>query len=116
MHESVADPALRERLTEHLDRVTFRDPAFRDDILTLFIREAKAIEQRLTSARTDEDWRVAAHTLKGMSRGIGAARLAAMSEQVERLTSTSARTDALGPLSRQIAEAIEASDRIVSGR
>ena len=65
--------------TAHLDRVTFRDAAFRVEILTLFIREARALEQRLTSAATDEDWRVAAHTLKGMSRGVGAAQLASLS-------------------------------------
>lgn len=100
--------------TEHLDRVTFRDAAFRTEILSLFVREAKVLEQRLASAAADEDWRVAAHTLKGMSRGIGAARLAAMSEQAERLTSH-ARKDALGSLSRHIAEAIGESERILAG-
>lgn len=99
---------------EHLDRITFRDLAFRNEVLTLFVREARVLEQRLASAATAEDWRVAAHTLKGMSRGVGATRLAAISEQCEQLPSTASRKDALSQLSHHIAEAIGETERIVS--
>lgn len=111
--------ATREMLpvidTEHLDRVTFRDADFRNEVLTLFVRESKVIGERLAAATSDEDWRVAAHTLKGMSRGVGAARLAAVAEEAEQLAAT-ARQAALSPLARHIDEAIGESQRMISGR
>lgn len=70
---------------EHLARVTFGDSAFRDEILGLFLRESKALLHRLATAKDDQEWRVAAHTLKGMSRGIGAVALGEAASEIELL-------------------------------
>ncbi len=70
---------------EHLARVTFGDRAFRDEILGLFLRESRALLDRLAAAKNDQDWRVAAHTLKGMARGIGAVALGEAAAEIELL-------------------------------
>ncbi|MEZ5923716.1 MAG: Hpt domain-containing protein [Hyphomicrobiaceae bacterium] len=71
--------------TAHLERATFADRAFRDEVLGLFIREARSLLSRLASAPTDAEWKIAAHTLKGMARGVGAGPLAAAAAEVEPL-------------------------------
>ncbi len=70
---------------EHLARVTFGDRAFRNEILELFLHESKALLDRLAAAKNDQDWRVAAHTLKGMARGIGAVALDEAAAEIELL-------------------------------
>lgn len=99
---------------DHLDRVTFRDRSFRDEVLTLFVREANALAERLAAATTEADWRLAAHTLKGMARGVGAIGLAAAAEQAEQPAPETARPDVLAHLSRLIAEAIGESQRLLA--
>lgn len=94
----------------HLDRVTFHDLAFRNEVLTLFVREAQALAGRLAGATGDSDWRVAAHTLKGMARGIGAARLATAAEQAE----GAGRSSDPGRLAPLIAEAVIEAQRFLS--
>ena len=71
---------------EHLARVTFGDTCFRGEILNLFLRESKALLDRLAAAKDDQEWRVAAHSLKGMARGIGAFPLAEAANEIELLT------------------------------
>jgi HPt (histidine-containing phosphotransfer) domain-containing protein len=68
-----------------LRRVTFADRAFRDEVLGLFTNEANALLKRLDTAATDADWRLAAHTLKGMARGVGAGPLADAAAALEPL-------------------------------
>ena len=99
---------------EHLARVTFGDRAFRDEILGLFLRESKALLDRLAAAKDDQDWRVAAHTLKGMSRGIGAFPLADAAAGIELLTNglrlerRGAELAQIGTLSEEAAAAARA--------
>jgi HPt (histidine-containing phosphotransfer) domain-containing protein len=93
---------------EHLRRVTFGDRAFRDEILALFLRDSKALLDRLAAAQTDSDWRLAAHSLKGMARGIGAFPLAEAAAQAEPLANglrLEQRRAELAHIGRHLAEA-----------
>lgn len=87
MQDLAAAPATQSPAIdpEHLARVTFGDRAFRDEILGLFLRESKALLDRLGAAKNDQDWRLAAHTLKGMARGIGAFALGEAAAEIEPL-------------------------------
>lgn len=96
---------------DHLDRVTFRDLAFRNEVLTLFIREAKALLLRLGTASDEAQWRIAAHSMKGMARGVGAVRLAEAAEQAE----VAGRGSSLDRLTPLVAEAIAEAELAVLG-
>lgn len=68
----------------HLRRFTLGDEALELEILGLFIDQVPVTIQALKEARTDRDWVVAAHTLKGSARAVGAWRLARIAEYAER--------------------------------
>jgi HPt (histidine-containing phosphotransfer) domain-containing protein len=55
------------------------------EVLGLFIEQAPATLDALRRAGTDRDWVLAAHSLKGSARAVGAWRLAGLAEAAERL-------------------------------
>lgn len=69
----------------HLDQYVFGDRALLDEILTIFIDQASAWIARMEPSLNDQDWHLAAHTLKGASRGVGAWVLGDLAEQAEAL-------------------------------
>jgi len=69
----------------HLRRYTLGDVRLELEILSLFIGQAPKTVDALKQARTDKEWVMAAHTLKGSARAVGAWRLAKLAEQAERL-------------------------------
>jgi len=69
----------------HLRRFTLGDKSLELEILALFIQQVPLTLESLKTALTDQDWRMAAHTLKGSSRAVGAWRLAKLSERAESL-------------------------------
>lgn len=69
----------------HLDQYVFGDRALLDEILTIFIEQASAWIDRMQPALDDEAWHLAAHTLKGASRGVGAWALGDLAEAAEGL-------------------------------
>ena len=75
---------------EHLRRFTLGDQGLELEILDLFITQAPITLAALNSARIDRDWRIAAHTLKGSARAVGAWRVARLAERAEAM---SRRTD-----------------------
>ena len=100
----------------HLERATFGDRAFRNEVLTLFTSESKSLLERLATAQSDADWRVAAHSLKGMARGVGASPLAAAAAAAEPLTNglrLERRGEMLARLSRIAAEATAEAERLM---
>jgi HPt (histidine-containing phosphotransfer) domain-containing protein len=102
----------------HLDRATFSDRTFRDEVRTLFMREAKALLERLAAAPSDADWRLAAHTLKGMAWGIGATPLAEAAAAAEPLVNgvcLERRGEALTRLWQRAAEATTEAERLITG-
>jgi HPt (histidine-containing phosphotransfer) domain-containing protein len=68
----------------HLARYTLGDKALEHEVLQLFVAEVPVTLGRLRSADTDSAWRMAAHTIKGSARAVGAWKVAALAEEAER--------------------------------
>ena len=77
---------------KHLRRYTLGDLALEKEVLDLFLAQLPQTIAALSHAETDRDWRIAAHTLKGSGRAIGAWRLARLAEQAERVQGVRNRT------------------------
>ncbi len=71
---------------KHLRRYTLGDRALEHEVLELFLAQLPATIASLGSAANDRDWRMAAHTLKGSGRAVGAWHIARLAEQAERTT------------------------------
>jgi HPt (histidine-containing phosphotransfer) domain-containing protein len=67
----------------HLRRFTLGDEVLEQEILALFIEQAPRTIDSLKHAYTKRDWSLAAHTLKGSARAVGAWRLARIAERLE---------------------------------
>jgi HPt (histidine-containing phosphotransfer) domain-containing protein len=70
----------------HLDRYTGGDRALNEEVLRLFDSQCDDMLSDLESAATAGDgrgWHMAAHTLKGASRGVGALTLAQAAADAE---------------------------------
>ncbi len=65
----------------HLARMTLGDSALRREVLAMFLKQSRDLEDRL-AARPAEGAALA-HTLKGSARAIGAFRVAACAEALE---------------------------------
>lgn len=76
---------------KHLARHTFGDRELEHEVLELFLGQSQLYLERLRQAADGESWRMAAHTLKGSARGIGAWGVAERAEDAE----------AAGPASRE---------------
>ena len=70
---------------KHLRRYTLGDTRLEKEVLELFLTQLPKTISELSTAKTDKDWRVAAHTLKGSGRAVGAWRVARLAEHAERL-------------------------------
>jgi HPt (histidine-containing phosphotransfer) domain-containing protein len=71
---------------EHLRRYTFGDQALEKEILSLFLAQIPETMKALRAASNQRDWKVAAHTLKGSCRAVGAFALGDIAQDVEHLT------------------------------
>jgi HPt (histidine-containing phosphotransfer) domain-containing protein len=71
----------------HLRRYTLGDRGLEVEILGLFAEQLPITIGALARATTDKQWGMAAHTLKGSARAVGAWPLAALAEDAERLAS-----------------------------
>ncbi|MDQ8700384.1 Hpt domain-containing protein [Hyphomicrobium sp. LHD-15] len=68
----------------HLARYTLGSPTLEREILGLFMAQLPLSIEQLRFAATDREWQIAAHTIKGSARAVGArhvARLALEAEQ-----------------------------------
>jgi HPt (histidine-containing phosphotransfer) domain-containing protein len=93
---------------EHLRRYTFGDQALEKEILSLFLGQLPDTLAALPKAASQRDWKVAAHTLKGSCRAVGAFRLGDIAQDAERLVFSSgpeARAAAIAQLEEAAAEA-----------
>ena len=74
---------------KHLEHQTLGDVALRDEVLQMFLAQSKANLAALHRAietpgiGQSDDWLIAAHSLKGTSRSIGAFTLADIVEKLE---------------------------------
>jgi HPt (histidine-containing phosphotransfer) domain-containing protein len=73
----------------HLSRYTLGDRALEREVLELFCTQSAIYVDRLRAASSDQEWRDAAHSLKGSARAIGAWRAAAAAEGAEALAADS---------------------------
>lgn len=68
----------------HLRRYTLNDRALEKEILEIFAAQLPLTIGELRSASLPEDWKRAAHTLKGSARAVGAGDLAELAASAER--------------------------------
>jgi HPt (histidine-containing phosphotransfer) domain-containing protein len=76
----------------HLRRFTMGDLQLEREVLSLFADELPRTLATLQGAKTDLEWKIAAHTLKGSARTVGAWRLAAAAVAAERFPSLAAES------------------------
>jgi HPt (histidine-containing phosphotransfer) domain-containing protein len=70
---------------KHLRRFTLGDRALEKEVLELFLWQLPETIASLRRAPSEKEWKVAAHTLKGSGRAVGAWRIARLAEQAERM-------------------------------
>ncbi|HEY8194314.1 MAG TPA: Hpt domain-containing protein [Hyphomicrobium sp.] len=93
---------------QHLRRYTFGDQALEKEILSLFLAQLPETMASLRAATTERDWKIAAHTLKGSSRAIGASRMARLAQDAEGLSCAGDREACCEAISRLEEAASEA--------
>jgi HPt (histidine-containing phosphotransfer) domain-containing protein len=98
---------------DHLARQTLGDAALEREVLGLFLSQGEIFIARLRSARTAESWRLAAHTIKGSARNIGAWQLAETARAAEELTPADRRSKVMAD---QVAEALDRTNRFIETR
>jgi HPt (histidine-containing phosphotransfer) domain-containing protein len=70
----------------HLSRYTLGERALEREVLELFCAQSLVYLARLRDARSDKDWKDAAHSLKGSATAIGAWRAAEAAQRAEALS------------------------------
>jgi HPt (histidine-containing phosphotransfer) domain-containing protein len=93
----------------HLRRYTLGDKALEDEILLLFLTQLAETIGALRTATNERDWKIAAHTLKGSSRAVGAWRIASLAQQAEGLVCGAEPEACSDAISKLEAAALEAS-------
>lgn len=68
---------------KHLRRYTLGDAGLEREILDLFFKQLPNTIAALAGAADQKEWKMAAHTLKGSGRAVGAWRIARIAEQAE---------------------------------
>jgi HPt (histidine-containing phosphotransfer) domain-containing protein len=79
-----ANPAIFDH--EHLRQYTGGDPKLEVELVHLFLSHFAPVRTQLDAARSAQDWRFAAHSLKGSARSIGAPELAAVAERLDAMS------------------------------
>jgi HPt (histidine-containing phosphotransfer) domain-containing protein len=99
-------PASGERPIDlvHLARMTLGDRSLEREVLQLFVRQAAVLLERMQAADADTVSALA-HTLRGSAQGLGAWRVAAAAEAVERAADVEALSGAQAALRAAVAEA-----------
>ncbi len=93
---------------KHLRRYTMGDRALEQEVLELFLAQLPKTIAALSGAVNDHEWRIAAHTIKGSGRAVGAWQIARLAEQAERLAGVrnrAAHADAVSKLEEAMREA-----------
>jgi HPt (histidine-containing phosphotransfer) domain-containing protein len=112
MTPPVAMPANQPAAIDHvhLRRYTMGDLQLEREVLDLFASELPRTLASLQAAATIKDWKIAAHTLKGSARTVGAWRVAAAAVDAERISDaiddTSGKQTALVSCERAVREAV----------
>jgi HPt (histidine-containing phosphotransfer) domain-containing protein len=75
------DPAIFDRA--HLSQYTGGDGALERELVLLFLGQFAPIRAQLDAAASAQDWKFAAHSLKGSARSIGAPKIGDLAEKLE---------------------------------
>jgi HPt (histidine-containing phosphotransfer) domain-containing protein len=70
----------------HLSRYTLGERELEREVLELFCSQSLLYIERLREAKSDKDWKDAAHSLKGSAQAIGAWRAGDAAERAEALS------------------------------
>ncbi len=92
----------------HLARHTLGNRDLEREILQIFVRQSALYMDRLRGAKTGTERQMAAHTIKGSARGIGAWEVADLAEVIE---SRNGAREAI----KALAASIEKTNRFISG-
>ncbi len=79
-------PSARPVDLVHLSRYTLGERALEREVLELFCAQSFVYLERLREAQSDQDWKDAAHSLKGSASAIGAWRAAEAAQLAEALS------------------------------
>jgi HPt (histidine-containing phosphotransfer) domain-containing protein len=90
----------------HLSRYTLGERELEREVLELFCSQSLLYIERLRHAKSDQDWKEAAHSLLGSARMIGAWRAGEAAERAEALSG-----DAFGRLREMRLAEIESTVR-----
>ncbi len=99
---------------KHLRRYTLGDERLEKEVLELFLAQLPQTIGALSGAASERDWRMAAHTLKGSGRAVGAWRIARLAEHAERLLGPKSQDVRIEAVARIEEAAIEARSFILS--
>ena len=69
----------------HLRRYSFDSLDLEKELIGLFQEQLPVLISRISVVQTQDDWRLATHTLKGSARAVGAPELAALALELEQL-------------------------------
>jgi HPt (histidine-containing phosphotransfer) domain-containing protein len=97
----------------HLRRFTLGDHDLELEILDLFITQAPITLAALNAAGTDRDWRIAAHTLKGSARAVGAWSVALLAERAEAMSRRNDPADCEAA-ARELADALSEAGAFIA--
>ncbi len=75
---------------DHLNRYVFGDSALLAEVLGIFREQLATLPAQMNPSMDAQAWRLAAHTLKGAARGVGAWALGKAAERAEQMTEASA--------------------------
>lgn len=67
----------------HLSRYTLGSPSLEREIMGLFLAQLPLSIEQLRFAATDREWQIAAHTIKGSARAVGAWQIASLALEAE---------------------------------
>lgn len=100
---------------QHLGQYTSGDEALERELLGLFADQVSAQFAALVDAQSTDDWVMAAHTLKGSARGIGANGVDAAAKSLEQIgfnAPEAVKLAAIGQVKEQIAKCTAEIERI----
>lgn len=105
-HAPLAPPIDRA----HLARYTLGDSRLEREVLGLFLAQLPLTIESLQFAASDRDWQVAAHTIKGSARAVGAWTIARLGQEAEKLGGIADRVACRAAVTRieEAAEEVEA--------
>lgn len=112
MLAGVAFPASQPAAIDHphLRRFTMGDLQLEHEVLTLFASELPRTLADLQAATTLKEWKIAAHTLKGSARTVGAWQVAAAAVDAERdpnvVENRAGKSDIIAACERAVSEAV----------